>query len=258
MSKSGWAYQTDQDPRLAMTFPKGADALQFSVALTELSNAMSRSRSSAPTPPPPRPEDVDIFSDKAMLMRLPKKGPVASARQELQESARSPCAPRSRASETPTGECPTPHQRCGSATSTSLTATMHAVANRQEGKAAEQAFRNIADMMGNDPGAGRLIKHTYQQDMEVMAKRSLRKLDFALDAYSHGRQFTDGESKTLRSLLTGGKVQATPEMKELAGRLRAILKGIWYELQKARSVSYTKHLPASPTRMRSPPTQWPS
>ena len=42
LSKGEWGYDTDADPRLAMTFPRGIDAQGFSVAMVELSHAMSR------------------------------------------------------------------------------------------------------------------------------------------------------------------------------------------------------------------------
>ena len=235
MSKGDWAYNNEHDQRLAMTFPKGADALGFSTALVELSHAMARMQIFGKDKVPTAPEDVDIYTPGTGLMRLPPEGLLAHERREINESIRA-------AKNTGKAIASTMGHTGGLASGiwysylTSLTSAVHSIANRHEkagNPKAATAIRNIADMIGNDPGAGRLVQHVYQQEVETQAKRNLRRIDHAVIAYTNHRQMSEAETKTLHALLTGQNVPASPEMKEFANSLRTILKSIWYDLKGA-------------------------
>lgn len=235
MSKGDWAYNNEHDQRLAMTFPKGADALGFSTALVELSHAMARMQIFGKDKVPTAPEDVDIYTPGTGLMRLPPEGLLAHERREINESIRA-------AKNTGKAIASTMGHTGGLASGiwysylTSLTSAVHSIANRHEkagNPKAATAIRNIADMIGNDPGAGRLVQHVYQQEVETQAKRNLRRIDHAVIAYTNHRQMSEAETKTLHALLTGQNVPASSEMKEFANSLRTILKSIWYDLKGA-------------------------
>ncbi|MBP8216074.1 MAG: hypothetical protein KAX54_00325 [Thauera sp.] len=228
----GFGYENDVDPRLRMTFPKGADAAQFAVAMGELQHAMTRVNL-FPGEAAARPDDVSILSDNALLKRIPKEGfaarEAAAARRTVDAWRR--VFKRGSLSST-TSSVGEMARGVWNDYLNSLTASLHSIAVRQADPDARKAFTNIADMLGADPGSGRFMANTWQQDVEVKGRRRLNMISAALA--KHGReQFTDAERSTLRALLTGQKVQANASMKALAGDLRAVLDNIWYDLKDA-------------------------
>jgi hypothetical protein len=237
LSKGGWAYDSNVDERLKLTFPKDGDAVAFGQAMEELQNAMTRVSLFGRDPAAVQPEDVDIYSDKTLLLRLPKMGTMALTAAAEKAALREMVAAWKRFFNLRAKASTAGSMLYGLWTDylNSLTASMHAAAYAQSNARATRAILNIADQIGSDPGSGRLAKRTYQQDMEVTAKRRLRMVDGALAkaGFRHDRM-TDEQAKTLRSLLIGQKgVQTTQAMRTLASDLRQILKGIWYDLKNA-------------------------
>lgn len=256
LSKGEWAYNNDSDPRLELTFPKGTDVVALNEAIQELGHALTRSGLVGLDPAATRPEDLDIISDKNLLMRMPKMGTMEKAlgaqKAELRETVaawRRFFNLRDKA-----GMVGKMASGVWQDYLNSLTASMIAAANRhkKDHPKAYRALLNIADMIGSDPGSGRLAKRVYQQDMETQAKRRLRMVDGALaKAGFRHKQMTDAEAKTLRSLLIGEKgIHTTQEMRTLASDLRQILKGIWYDLKAAGiNVGYAdSYLPRIPNK----------
>ena len=105
--------------------------------------------------------------------------------------------------------------------------------NAQRGEQARRAFQNIADMLGSDPGSGRLTRKIMQEESDTKARRWLNMIDGALGKAFRKRSLTEDESKTLRALLTGQQPTASAELRRLAADLRVILNQVWYDLKSS-------------------------
>lgn len=244
LSKSAWGYDSDVDPRLAMTFPKGADAEAFAVAMLELQHAMSRLAIFGPGVAA-KPADVDVYSPNALLMRLPRESMWRGEAEGWRTTANAIRTARSEVVQAVQSGA-TMANRVGLLSFRSTVGALHAVAARQESPEARRAIDNVADLIGTRPGSGRLLGNVYQTDVEMKARRLERMVDGALAKDFHGRSLTSDESAKLRSMLVeDGNPDGPAPLKRLAADLRTVLDTAWYELKDAGvEVGYaSKYLP---------------
>jgi GNAT superfamily N-acetyltransferase len=232
LSKSDWAYNSMEDPRLEMTFPKEADADQFAVAMTELSHAMQLNNLGGMDKPASAPADLDIYDPNKFLLRPQRIGMAQKEAEALRESWRTIKAmvDPGNVSEALKSVGRDVRKVYQTLINTGA-AAMFAVANRQESAAARQALTNIAAMVATRPGQGKLTKGVYQRDMEMLAYRRLNKIEGAIRRRMGEKRLTAVQIKQLNTLLRGGKdASADSVTRGIASDLRAVMDEIWYDL----------------------------
>jgi hypothetical protein len=232
LSKSDWAYNSMEDPRLEMTFPKEADADQFAVAMTELSHAMQLNNLGGMDKPASTPADLDIYDPNKFLLRPQRIGMAQKEAEALRESWRTIKAmvdPGNVSEALKSGGRDV--RKVYQTLINTGAAAMFAVANRQESAAARQALTNIAAMVATRPGQGKLTKGVYQRDMEMLAYRRLNKIEGAIRRRMGEKRLTAVQIKQLNTLLRGGKdASADSVTRGIASDLRAVMDEIWYDL----------------------------
>lgn len=242
LSKGDWAYTSSADDRLQKTFPKGEDMDQFAAAMTRLNSAMGHgvlfSGAKALTP-----EDVDIFNPQALLKRTPKT-PIWA--REMEELRRSLGMIKAATSPKLVGEALTDggvrmrtfYQQVINTTA----AAMYAVADRQKGPKAREAFLDIAQQVAKRPGQGKFTGSIYQEDVMRNANQRLNKIEGAVKRNIGIRKLTDADLMDLKLLLSGETPRrADTKLRGLAADLRGVLDEIWYDLKSAGiEVGYAK------------------
>jgi len=241
LSKGQWAYDSDHEDRLAMTFPKDTDADQFSIAMTRLSQAIRSTNLFGPDAAPKAPTDVATFDNNDLLRRAKRPGAVA---QEVEEYRKFRNRLHSMIDAAISAETWRKKGRGIRRVYQTFINTqgeaMKAIANRQESAAARRALHNIRKQVAKDPGSGEATGAIYQEEVEMSAKRRVQKVRGAIRKRFGAKYLTDTDLRIVRGLLVGEKPDGTTAQHEnLAGDLRGILNEIWYDLKNAGvSVGY--------------------
>lgn len=244
LSKSGWAYDDSSDDRLALTFPKGADAEQFAIAMTKLGQAMRATNLFGPGAAAKMPEAGAMFSNKALLMRQPTLGVAGQEREAIRKML-------NRLKSTVSREAISAAMRNAGKFLRDVwqqrvntqAAMMVAVADRQTNAKARAAIMNITRQIAKvRPGKGEFHGSIYQEEVERSANRRLKMVEGAIRKAFKGRSISDGDKRIVRALLTGQSPKdATAAHKSLAGDIRSILNEVWYDLRDAGiEVSFEK------------------
>lgn len=230
LSKGEWAYSDMTDQRAAMTFPKGLDLDQFTLAMVNLQHAMSRINLHGPDAPASAPETHDVLSTKDLLKSMPDTLTAAEKREwarTLDIMADLPAITKDKARAVAVG-LDTFHSqaiRTGAA-------TMFAIADRQKNPAARQAFTSIAEAVGKRPGRGKLVTSVWEETVRRKANARMNKLDGAVRKY--GKRLTKAKLNELKAALTDPDATVSdPAIKELAVDIRLVMDEIWYDLQDA-------------------------
>lgn len=242
LSKGGWAYEDMNDTRLALTFPKDGDRVQFALAMSNLSRALNAVNQFGTGPKGQVPATANVSNNNDLLnYRIPES--LAAREKEDLKATYSKIRNALRAStakEAITAGAKGLRQIYQTMINT-MGAMLYAVADRQKSPKAKEAFTNISKMIAKRPGSGNLQQNIYQETVERVASRYLNKVSGAVKKHLPKGKLSNENAVALRRLLNGQKVAAPAAVKNLAADLRGVLNDVWYDLQQAGiPVSYAK------------------
>jgi hypothetical protein len=243
LSKGDWAYKSMEDARTAKTFPKGEDADRFAVAMTQLNHAMTAVNLFGRDAKAQTPQDVDIYSPQALLKRTQQTSIAAQEKAELRRTIMMVMNATNPEKISKTGKAAGASVRAFYQENINTTAAaMQAIAARQKGAAAKEAFTRIADMVAKRPGQGKETGPIYQEEFEAKANQRLIKIRNAVKKRFGDKALSPTQERQLRDLLSGETpAGADVNIRGLAADLRTILDEIWYDLKGAGiEVGYAK------------------
>ncbi len=233
LSKGNWAYDTNTDDRLRLTFPKGTDADQFAIAMAQLSSVMKRigmftgETATAPLA-------TAISSNDALLKEINRSGIVGQERAafiRFWKGLKALDPAKIRADKKA-------EKGFGTVWNTMVATQAHAMtllSERQRTAEAREAFAEITKQVAKmRPGSGEFIGSVYQEQVETVAKRRVQKLQGALYRHFKGGVLTEADKGVVRAILIGKPpANATAAQKGLAADIRSLLNEAWYDLTNA-------------------------
>lgn len=239
LSKGEWAYKDSQDDRAALTFPKDVDLQQFTLAMVNLQQAMSRINLFGANAPASAPENHDVLSTKDLLKvdSSTKIGDLTTA--EIKEWGRTfeimkafPSAAIDKFGRFKNGMSAFYAQAIQTGS-----ATLFAVSDKQNNPKARVAFENIAKTVGKRPGRGKLVTNIWEESVQRKSRVYFNKIEGAVSKAlkaSGQRKISREDLETLRKLLTEqGGMSGKGWLETLAADMRAILNDLYYDLQSS-------------------------
>lgn len=248
LTKGAWAYNDNNDTRLELTFPKGADADNFAVAMTKLSEVIASQRFSLleanADAPAKAPIGTKTYSNNDLLLHAK---PPSIGQREKQEVQRTLNKARTLLKTSTAGGAMARGakglRQFYQHTMNTSGEAMWAIAARQKNPKAKRALLNVTKQLAKvKPGRGNLTQDIYQEQVERAAKVRVQKIYGAIRKRMGTDRLTDWQQVELRKLLTGqASKDAEANLRGLAGDLRGILNEIWYDLKEGGvPVGYAK------------------
>lgn len=233
LSKGNWAYDTNTDERLRMTFPKGTDADRFAIAMTQVTQVMGNlgmftgEKATAPL-------NTAISSNNSLLQEVNKQGLIGQERAAMTRFIRNIKAlepSKLRADRKAENYFPVVWN--------TLIATqahmMTLLAERQRTPEAREALMGIVRQVAKvRPGSGEFLGAIYQEEVESTAKRRIQKLQGALYRHFAGGALSQADKEAVRNMLIGRPSgRETAPQRALAADIRSLLSEAWYDLKAA-------------------------
>jgi hypothetical protein len=231
LSKGNWAYDSNSDQRLEMTFPKGTDAQQFEIAMSKLIDIMGRI--GIFTGPMADAPLATAISDNNDLVKMTNQSgligqeKLAMLRYWSNLKNLDPGAIRKAKAD---------ENAFGVIYNTMIASQAHMmtlITERQRTPAAREAFRQITSRVAKmRPGSGEYVGNLYQENVEMAAKTRIQKMQGAILKHFKGGTVTNEDKARVRAILIGNPSKSdTAAQTGLAAELRSLLTEVWYDLK---------------------------
>ena len=226
LAKPDWAYRGSDEARAKRTFPKEGDAFEIAQAFTRLGDALRMNAAFGSKGKPTAPADLDVYNMKRWIEYNPPGGLLAREREMWSEARR-----RGRDIKNQT-------QRTWADTAewhaSTLRGYLRGVVARQT-KESQQALNNLLDMFMDDPGSGRVVSMTYEEEVQQVSYQFQTKFDSMVREYKLAK-LSEADVLELRRYLTdttGNFRPSNDNVRKAAPNLRRLLDEMWRYLDNS-------------------------